>query len=36
MILPFHISSTMFVQNSFKFSVSAINLSYDIWSAFQN
>ena len=36
MILPFHFSSTMFVQKSFKFSITAISLSYDICSAFQN
>ena len=30
MILPFHFSSTMFVQNSFQFSITAITLSYDI------
>ena len=29
-ILPFHFSSTMFVQKSFKFSVTAISLSYDM------
>ena len=36
MILPYHFSSTMFVQNSFKFSITAITLSYDIRSSFQN
>ena len=30
MILPFHFISTMFVQNSFQFSITAITLSYDI------
>ena len=30
MILPFHFSSTMSVQNSFKCSITAITLSYDI------
>ena len=30
------IGSTMFVQKSFKFSITAISLSYDICSAFQN
>ena len=30
MILPFHFSCTMSVQNSFKFSITAITLSYDI------
>ena len=34
MILPFHFSSVMFVQNSFKFSITVISLSYDIRSAF--
>ena len=29
MILPFHFSSTMSVQNSFKFSITAITLSMD-------
>ena len=36
MILPFHFSSTIFVQKSFKFPITAISLSYDICSAFQN
>ena len=36
MILPFNFSSAMFVQKSFKFSVTAISLSYNICSAFQN
>ena len=36
MILPLHFSSTMFEQKSFTFSVTAISLSYDIRSAFQN
>ena len=35
MILPFHIRSTLFVQKSFKFSVTVISLSYDICSAFK-
>ena len=34
MILPFHFSSVMFVQNSVKFSVTVISLSYDKCSAF--
>ena len=34
MILPFHLSSVMFVQKSFKFSVTVISLSYDKYSAF--
>ena len=33
MILP---SSVMFVQKSFKFSITVISLSYDICSAFQD
>ena len=36
MILPFHESSTMLVQKSSEFSVTAISLTYDIYSAFQN
>ena len=36
MILPFNFSSTMFVHKSFKVSVTAISLSYDICSVFQN
>ena len=36
MILPFHFNSTMFVTKSFKLSITAISLSYDICSAFQN
>ena len=36
MILQFYFSSAMFVQKSFKFSVTAISLSYDICSAFQD
>ena len=36
MILQFYISSTMFVQKSFKFSIIAISLSYDLCSAFQD
>ena len=36
MFLPFHSSFTMFVQKSFKFSITAISLRYDICSAFQN
>ena len=36
MILPFPFSSVMFVQKSFKFSVTVISLSYDICSAFQD
>ena len=36
MILPFLFSSVMFVQNSFKFSITVISLSYDICSAFQD
>ena len=35
MILPLHFSSTMAVQESFKFSITAIILSYDICSASQ-
>ena len=34
MSLPF--SSIMFVQKSFKFSITVINLSYDICIAFQD
>ena len=34
MILPFHFSSTMSVQKSFRFSITAI--SYNICSTFQN
>ena len=30
MILPFPYSSVMFVQKSFKFSITVISLSYDI------
>ena len=36
MILPFHFTSTMFVQKSFQFSITAVSLSYDICSGFQN
>ena len=36
MILPFPLSSVMFVQKSFKFSIAVISLSYDICSAFQD
>ena len=36
MILSFPYSSVMFVQKSFKFSVTVISLSYDICSAFQD
>ena len=36
MILPFNFSSTMSVQKSLIFSVTAISLSYDIYRAFQN
>ena len=35
MILPFHFSSFMFVQKSFKFSITVIRLSYDKCSAFK-
>ena len=35
-ILLFHFSSTMFVQKSFKFSITDISSSYDICSASQN
>ena len=35
MILQIYFSSTMFVQKSFKFSITAISLSYDKCSAFQ-
>ena len=35
-ILPFHFSSTMFVQKSFKFSITAVSLSDNIRRAFQN
>ena len=34
MILPFHFSSVLFLQNSFKFSIAVISLSYDICNAF--
>ena len=34
--LPFPFSSIMFVQKSFKFSVTVISLSYDICIAFQD
>ena len=34
MILPLHFTSVMFVQKSFKFSITVIRLSYDICSAF--
>ena len=34
--LPFHFISTMFLQKSFTFSVTAISSSYDICGAFQN
>ena len=36
MILPFPFSSVMFVQKSFKFSITVISLSYNICSAFQD
>ena len=36
MSLPFPFSSIMFVQRSFKFSVTVISLSYDICIAFQD
>ena len=36
MILPFPFSSVMFVQKSFKLSITVISLSYDICSAFQD
>ena len=36
MSLPFPFSSIMFVQKSFKFSITAISLSYDICIAFQD
>ena len=32
MILPFHFSSAMFLQKSFKFPIVVISLSYDIGS----
>ena len=35
-ILPFPFSSVMFVQKSFKFSITVKSLSYDICSAFQD
>ena len=35
MILQFYFRSTIFVQKSFKFSITAISLSYDTCSAFQ-
>ena len=35
-MLPFHFSSTIFARKNFKFSITAISLSYDICSAFQN
>ena len=36
MFLAFPFSSVMFVQNSFKFFIPVISLSYDICSAFQD
>ena len=36
MIPQFPFSSVMFVQKSFKFSITVISLSYDICSAFQD
>ena len=36
MMLLFHFSSTMFARKSFKFSITAISLSYNMRSAFQN
>ena len=36
MNLPFPFSSVMFVQKSFKFSITVISLSYDICIAFQD
>ena len=36
MILPFHFSFTMFVQKSFKFSITVISLSYDKRSVYKN
>ena len=36
MMLPFHFSSAMFARKSFKFSITAISLSYDLCNAFQN
>ena len=36
MSLPFPFSSIMFVQKSFKFSITVINLNYDICIAFQD
>ena len=36
MSLPFPFSSIMFVEKSFKFSITAISLSSDICIAFQN
>ena len=35
-ILPFPFSSVIFVEKSFKFSITVISLSYDICSAFQD
>ena len=35
-ILPIPFSSVMFVQKSFKFSITVIGLSYNICSAFQD
>ena len=36
MILSFPFSSVMFVQKSFKFSVTVISLSCDVYSPFQD
>ena len=36
MILPFPFHCVMFVQKSFKFSITVIRLSYDICNAFQD
>ena len=36
MILPFPFSSVMFVQKSFKFSITVISFSYDICRSFQH
>ena len=36
MSLPFPFHSIMFVQNSFKFPITVISLSYDICIAFQD
>ena len=36
MSLPFSFSSIMFVQKSFKFSITVVSLSYDICIAFQD